>query len=197
MRSNNGMMKQHVLAAAILLAVCPALVRAQEKEEEQDKDKEVSNGVRLGYHLSDLNGEGELTVRNGYYAGYYRNLVKVPMVSASIGLEFNTAGASDGDNDLRLNYVAFPVNGRLKLGLVYFDLGADVAAKVSEKWVVKGSTVEIPEGAGAEPMDVLGHVGVGVKILTIGFDLRYRFGLTEVYEGYRNTGLQGGITTFF
>ena len=177
----------------LLLSFAPMVTAFAQK----DDDKEKSNGVRLGWHMSNLEGPVDSDVRNGYYIGYYRNWVKVPLFSFSTGLEVNTAGATPDDTELRLTYLTLPVNGRLKLGPVYFDLGIDAALKVSEKWVVDGTEFDIPDGADAESFDVLAHVGAGFKFLFMGVEARYRYGLTEAYDGYRNTGLEVGLITFF
>ena len=162
-----------------------------------DDDREIANGLRAGYHLSTLTGDEDLGDRSGYYAGYYRNLIKVPLYSLSTGLEFNTAGAEKDGFEQRLSYVGVPINNRLKLGMLYFDLGLDVAFKVGEKTLVNGTEVDPGEDNEAETLDVLAHAGAGIKFLFLGAEVRYRYGLTEAYEGYRNTGLEIGLTTFF
>ncbi len=115
----------------------------------------------------------------------------------STGLEFNTAGAEKEGIEQRLSYVGVPINNRLKLGILYFDLGLDVAFKVGEKTLVNGTEVDLGEDNEAETLDVLAHAGAGIKFLFLGAEVRYRYGLTEAYEGYRNTGLEIGLTTFF
>ena len=176
---------------AMLLAI--ASVHAQDKED----DSEKSNGVRLGYHMSDLEGDENLDTRSGYYVGYYRNFIKVPIFSLSAGLEVNSAGATDGDDEQRLTYLALPINGRVKLGPFYFDLGVDAALKVGEKLILGGNEVDIEDDFKAESFDMLGHVGAGFKFLFMGVEARYRYGLTEPYEGYKNTGLELGLVGFF
>ncbi|HMC96885.1 MAG TPA: outer membrane beta-barrel protein [Flavobacteriales bacterium] len=185
------MLQRTTTLLAMFLAT--AAVHAQEKEEEGEK----SNGVRLGYHMSDLVGEEDFDTRNGYYLGYYRNFIKVPIFSLSAGLEVNSAGATQDDSELRLTYVALPINGRIKLGPFYGDLGVDLALNVGEKWVVDGDEVDIPDGQEAESFDALGHVGVGFKFLFMGIEARYRYAITEAYDGYKNTGLQLGLVGFF
>ncbi len=167
----------------------------------QDDDTEKSNGIRGGFHMSDLVGEDDLDTRSGFYFGYYRNWFKIPLLSVSGGLEVNTAGAKadDVDSEFRLTYLTLPINGRLKLGPFYADLGIDAAVKVNEKFLIGGEEFEIIDENEGETFDVLAHVGAGFKFLFLGVEARYRYALTEVYanNGYRNTGLQVGLITFF
>lgn len=164
---------------------------------QDDAQDEKSNGLRAGWHMSDFDGEEDADTRNGYYFGYYRNWFKVPLVSVSSGLELNTAGAVQEGSEFRLLYLTLPINGRLKLGPVYFDLGVDAALKVNEKWMFNGEELDIPSESKGESFDVLGHAGAGFKFLFLGVEVRYRHALTEVYEDYRNTGLEVGLITFF
>jgi hypothetical protein len=182
------------LMATSLLASCTLAAQDTEK----NKDDDHWNGLRAGFHLSNFEGDkGSTSSRNGYYGGYYRNLIKVPLYSLSTGLEFNTAGSASGDDERRLSYLSLPINNRFKLGPVYVDLGLDAALKMGEKTLVDGVEVELPDEAKAEPIDLLVHGGVGFKFLFLSVEARYRYGLTEVYEGTRNAGLQLGLSTFF
>ncbi|HRH71179.1 MAG TPA: hypothetical protein PLB89_16875 [Flavobacteriales bacterium] len=73
-----------------LLRTLPLIALAQEKD-----DDDGWNGIRAGYHSSNVDGDwGEADARTGFYAGYYRNLIKVPLYRLSTGLEYHTAGAS-------------------------------------------------------------------------------------------------------
>ena len=179
-----------------LFLLSHATLHAQD-DKKKDKEKDDWNGIRFGYHLSNFEGEQSADSRSGFYGGYYRNFIKVPLYSLSTGLEYNTAGASIGDYELRLGYLTLPVNNRLKFGPVYADLGVALAMKLGEKALLDGEEVEIDEKAEAERFDVLAHIGAGFKFLKIGAELRYRYGLTEVFDGYRNTGLEIGLCTFF
>ncbi|MBL7982553.1 MAG: hypothetical protein JNL52_12175 [Flavobacteriales bacterium] len=176
-----------------LLTALPLLSLAQEKE-----DDEKWNGLRAGYHSSNVDGEwGDADARTGFYAGYYRNLIKVPLYRLSTGLEYHTAGATGSVSEVRLGYVSLAINNRLKLGPMYLDLGIDPALKVGEKNLVNGTEVDVPDDAKAERFDLLAHAGAGFKFLFLGVEVRYRRGLLEVYEGTYNTGLELGLTTFF
>jgi hypothetical protein len=166
--------------------------------QDDDKHDDKWNGLRGGYHLSNFEGDnGSTSGRDGYYAGYYRNLIKIPVYSLSTGLEFHTAGSASEENERRLSYLSLPINNRIKLGPVYADLGLDVALKVGEKALVNGTEVELPDEAKAERLDVLIHGGLGFKILMFGVEARYRYGLTEVYDGAHNAGLELGVCTYF
>src|SRR5262245_61439816 len=110
----------------------------------QDNDKEEkSHGLRAGWHYSNFSGDLDTDPRHGWYFGYYHNWIKVPMVSFSTGLEANTAGAVLDPSEFRLTYLTLPINGRLKLGPVYFDLGVDAALMLSEKFLIDGEEFPI------------------------------------------------------
>ncbi len=166
--------------------------------QDDDKHNDKWNGLRAGYHLSNFKGDnGSTAERGGYYVGYYRNFIKVPVYSLSTGLEFNTAGSVSDESERRLSYLALPINNRFKFGPVYVDLGVDVALKVGEKALVNGTEVDLPSDAKAKTFDLLVHGGAGFKVLFLSVEARYRYGLTEVYEGTHNTGLELGLSTFF
>jgi hypothetical protein len=164
----------------------------------QDDDEEKWNGLRAGYYSSNLDGDwGEADARTGFYAGYFRNFIKVPLYSLSTGLEYHTAGASSGSNEARLGYLSLPINNRFKFGPVYFDIGIDPGFKVSEKALVNGTEVDLPDDAKAEGFELMVHGGAGFKLLFLGIEARYRYGLTDAYEGTLNKGLELGLSTFF
>jgi hypothetical protein len=186
------MITLRTLLATSVLATCT--LAAQDKDKHEDR----WNGLRAGYHLSNFEGDqGSTSNRNGYYGGYFRNLIKVPLYRLSTGLEFNTAGSASGDDERRLGYLSLPINNRFKFGPVYVDIGLNAALKVGEKTLVDGSEVDLPDEAKAEPLDLLVHGGAGFKFLFLSVEARYRYGLTEVYEGTRNAGLELGLSAFF
>lgn len=77
------------------------------------------------------------------------------------------------------------------------DFGLDAALKSGEKTLVDGTEVQLPDVAKVEQLDILVHGGAGFKFLFLSVEARYRYGLTEVYEGNHNAGLQLGLSTFF
>jgi hypothetical protein len=185
-----------LLLAALLLTYT---VQAQK---DKDDDRERFNGLRAGYYNSNLDGDrGDADARTGFYGGYYRNLIKVPLYRLSTGLEYHTSGATssafDVENEVRLSYLSLAINNRFKIGPVYGDIGLDPALLLGEKNLVNGSEVDIPSDQDAATFDMLLHVGAGFKFLFLGVEARYRYGLVDVYEGTRNTGLEVGLSAFF
>lgn len=146
--------------------------------------------------MTDLVGDVAYDVRPGFYAGYNHTIVKAPLIGVSIGAEYNTGGARIDDLDLEIatGYIGVPVNGRLKLGPAYLDAGLDPSFLISDKTTIDGNELEGDNDL--ETFDLMGHVGVGVKIMFLGLEARYRYGFTEVTEGYRNTGFQIGAVLF-
>jgi Outer membrane protein beta-barrel domain len=188
---------RHFALLATALLACSTTMAQDDRVKKAEEAHDEWNGIRFGYHLSNFDGEESADARSGFYGGYYRNIIKVPLYSLSTGLEYNTAGASIGNYELRLGYLTLPVNNRLKFGPVYTDIGFALAMKMGEKALLDGAEVEIDEKAEADRFDVVAHVGAGVKFLMIGAELRYRHALTEAFDGYRNTGWEIGLCTFF
>lgn len=162
------------------------------------RDHHHQNYVRGGYHYSDLPGNADLDPLSGFYLGYHHTLLKVPLVGISLGAEYNTAGARQdtplGALEYRLGYFGLLVNGRLKLGIVYLDAGLTPAFTVGESVQLAGQDVGgAPE---AENFDLVAHGGAGVKIAFLSVEARYRYGLIDVYDGVRNSGLQVGLAWY-
>lgn len=171
-------------------------------QKEGEEEEDGFNGVRAGWYMSDIAGDvDETDARHGFYGGYYRNVIKIPLYRLSTGLEYHTAGASSAlgssTTELRLSYLSLPINNRLKLGPVYVDLGIDPALRLGEKWLVDGTEVDVPEGQEAERFDLLVHGCVGFKFLFLGVEARYRRGLLNVYDNAQNSGLEVGLCAFF
>ena len=184
-------MLKNTLTGLIALLVPVTTLLAQE-----DKEHHHNNYFRGGFQMTDWVGEESYDTRSGFYGGYNHTIVKAPLLGLSLGAEFNTGGARIDDLDLEVatSYVGVPVNARLKLGPVYVDAGLDAAFLISDKVTLAGN--ELEGDSDLETFDLLGHAGVGVKFLFLGLEARYRYGFTEVTEGYRNMGLQIGAVLF-
>lgn len=190
----------HLRSALLLTALLLACFAQAQKND--DDDREGFNGLRAGYYSSNLEGDwGDADARTGFYGGYYRNLIKVPLYRLSTGLEYHTSGATASaagvESEPRLSYLSLAINNRFKIGPVYGDIGLDPALLLGEKALVNGTEVDIPSDQDAANFDVLVHVGAGFKFLFLGVEARYRYGLLDVYEGTRNTGLEVGLSAFF
>lgn len=186
----DAMDMRHLL---LMLTFVPLMAVAQ-----RYTDHHHRNYIRGGYHYSDLPGQADLEPLSGFYLGYHHTLLKIPLVGISLGAEYNTAGARQdtplGALEYRLGYFGTPVNGRLKLGIVYLDTGLSPAFTVGESVQLAGQDVGgTPE---AENFDLVAHGGVGVKIAFLSVEARYRYGLIDVYDGVRNSGLQFGLAWY-
>ena len=177
----------------LMLSCVPLMAVAQ-----RSTDHHHRNYIRGGYHYSDLPGDADLEPLSGFYLGYHHTLLKIPLVGISLGAEYNTAGARQdtplGALEYRLGYFGLPVNGRLKLGIVYLDAGLTPAFTVGESVQLAGQDMGgAPE---AENFDLVAHGGAGVKIAFLSVEARYRYGLIDVYDGVRNSGLQVGLAWY-
>jgi len=188
-----------LLLLSTMLLACHTLRAQQEPEKKKIEETDDEwNGIRLGCHMARLSGEEEGDARIGFYEGYYRNLLNVPLYSLSLGLEYHTAGGEIGAYEQRLNYISLPLNNRFKLGPAYADLGVEMAILVIEKWRQDHSEIDIPDGYEAERTDLLLHAGVGCRVVAnLSVMVRYRMGLMDVYEGYRNIGWEFGVCSHF
>jgi hypothetical protein len=187
---------------SLLLLSTLLLTFTAQAQKDKDDEREGFNGLRAGYYSSDLEGDlGDADARMGFYAGYFRNLIKVPLYRLSTGLEYHTSGATASalgvENEVRLAYLSLAINNRFKIGPVYGDIGINPALLLGEKNLVNGTEVEVPADQDAKTLDVLVHVGAGFKFLFLGVEARYRYGLLDVYDGTRNTGLELGLSAFF
>ncbi len=184
-------MKRNIIIHALTVALVFMVAQASAQDE---KDHHNRNYLRGGYLLSDLVGDDAFDTRSGFYAGYHHTLIKAPLIGFSLGLEYNQAGANKEQFGWQGGYLGVPANARLKLGPVYLDGGLGISYLLSDKTTVNGQVLS--SGEAAENWDVLVHGGVGVKLFFLGIETRYRYGLTEVFEGQQNTGLQFGLVHF-
>jgi len=177
--------------------------KAGDKEERNEK----VGGIRAGWQYSGIYESG--SIPNGYdplssfYVGLYKDVKIVPLLRFGVGLEYSQVGIvsnnSNIDNSLKLHYLYVPLYLKVKLGPVFALGGASPGFKVGEKLVFLGQEVSLDDDNKANAFDVPLFLGVGVKILFVSVEVRYNWGMLDVYENpsAKNKYLQIGAAVSF
>jgi hypothetical protein len=117
------------------------------------------------------------------------------MLYFSSGLDYYQSGSKQSEgNKLVLHYISVPLSLKLKIGPVHGFGGVHGAVKVSSKLTVVG------EGVSAKDFgswDAGAFIGAGIQIFFISAELKYNWGLVDIYNGYKNNFLQAGLTLSF
>jgi hypothetical protein len=186
-------MKKLLLCVFCLVLLLPASVFAGS----DDDDKQFYKGIRLGYQNSNFS-ESEWDDLNSFYVGVFgaKKFGAGKLLSLYTGLEYyQTGSVENDDNKIVLSYLSLPINLRLKLGPVYAFGGFNPSFKIGE--TAKASGIDISDNLDAEVFDVGGQVGVGVKFLFLGLELKYNQGLIDVFEDNTTHHLQAGLCVYF
>lgn len=129
--------------------------------------------------------------------GYFRETKIVPLLHLNTGLEYYENGSRENNsNKVRLGYLSLPVSLKLKIGAVHASAGASGALRLFARETTNGDLID-PDRKKYKRMDATAFVGAGAKVLFIGLDIRYHWGLVDVLEGYNNQFLQLGANLYF
>ena len=155
-------------------------------------------GVRFGYIDSKLDRGGAGLFDRGYssfYVGFYNDQRIIPMLYFSSGLDYYQTGSKQSEgNKLVLHWISVPLSLKLKVGPVHGFGGVHGAVKVSSKLTVVGADVSAKDFGS---WDAGAFVGAGIQILFISAEVKYNWGLVDIYSGYKNNFLQAGLTLSF
>jgi hypothetical protein len=158
-------------------------------------------GIRAGYNGAALVMNGDLyPLSTGYpsfYAGFFRDNKIIPLLHAGTGLEYVQNGMQfDEDNKRALHYVSIPLDLKVKLGPVFALGGIAPSFKVAEREFVNGDSMKPDSDDTSNWFDAPLFVGAGLKVAFFTVEIRYHWGLADVYQGYHNQYLQigGGIS---
>jgi hypothetical protein len=155
-------------------------------------------GFHAGYIGSNLKKDGDSWFDNGhnsFFVGIHNNQRIIPMLFLYTALDYYQTGSRLNDNNkLVLHYISVPVGLKLRLGPVYGMGGFHGAVRVSTKLVVNGNDASTE---GFNTFDSGAFVGAGVRLLFIGLEGRYTWGLSTVRNGYKNNFWQAGLTLYF
>lgn len=160
-------------------------------------------GIRAGYQSSALFLDGEKLDQTdnlgAFYAGLFRDNKLVPFLHLGTGLEYMQAGAKAADSDDKqvLHYLSVPVYLKGKIGPVYALGGAAANFKISEKMIIGGESIDVPDENKSKSFDVPLYVGAGLKFLMFSVEARYHIGMVDLNDGIKNRYLQLGATVAF
>jgi hypothetical protein len=155
-------------------------------------------GIRFGYIDSKLDRGGEGLFNKGYssfYVGFFNDQKIIPMLYFSSGLDYYQSGSKKSDDvKLVLHYISVPLALKLKIGPVHGIGGVHGAVKVSSKLTLGGTSGSAKD---FKSFDAGAFLGAGIQILFIAAEVKYNWGLVDIYNGYKNNFLQAGLTLSF
>ena len=155
-------------------------------------------GIRFGYIDSKLDkGSAGLFDQgyNSFYVGFYNDQRIIPMLYFSSGLDYYQSGSKKSDDvKLVLHYISVPLALKLKVGPLHGIGGIHGAVKVSSKLTI-GNESGSAKDFGS--FDAGAFLGAGIQILIISAEIKYNWGLVDIYNGYKNNFMQAGLTLSF
>jgi hypothetical protein len=155
-------------------------------------------GIRFGYIDGKLDKGSSGLYDQGYgsfYVGFFNDQRIIPMLYFSSGLDYYQSGSKKKDDTkLVLHYISVPLALKLKIGPVHGIGGVHGAVKVSSKLTVLGESGSAKD---FKSFDAGAFLGAGIQILFIAAEVKYNWGLVDIYNGYKNNFLQAGLTLSF
>jgi hypothetical protein len=155
----------------------------------EDKHEKVG-GIRAGWQYSGLYQNG--SIQDGYdpmsafYVGIFKDVKIIPLLRFGIGLEYSQVGLTSSDanidNAYKLSYLYLPLYLKVKVGPVFALGGVSPSFKVGEKITVAGQSIGLTDNNKANVFDIPVFLGAGLKILFVSVEVRYNWGMLNVYE---------------
>lgn len=163
--------------------------------------KEKNKGMRGGYISSNIS-KAEVDwledFDEGYksfYVGFFNDTKIIPLLYFYTALDYYQTGQKLNDNNkLVLHYLSLPLGLKLKLGPAQAFGGVHGAVKVSSRLTLLGQSSSAKD---INTFDAGFFVGAGLKILFIGAEAKYTWGLVDIDNGYKNNFWQVGLTLWF
>lgn len=164
------------------------------------QDKEHKNFLRVGFQSAQLSDSGKnyySNNREGFYIGIMRQRPFAGILFSQVGLEYHQNGSEkDGNNWVKLDYIAIPANIGVRIGPVKAYGGATAALKIASNEKILGIE-DKPEDGKYNDFDATAYLGASFKIWFLGLDLQYHWGLVNVIDNYKNNYLQIGANLYF
>jgi len=154
----------------------------------QDDDGKKNIGIRAGWQFAGLYEDGSLlegsSELNSFYVGLYKDTKLVPILFLGTGLEYAPVGVTSSDIDAKLvlHYLSIPIDVKVKLGPVFALGGLAANFRLAEKFTLLGEDVEITDDEKSAVFDLPVFLGVGVNIFMLNIEIRYYYGLLDVYS---------------
>jgi hypothetical protein len=119
----------------------------------------------------------------------------VPMLYFYSAFEYYQTGSKANDNNkLVLHYLSVPIALKLKIGPMQGFAGVHGALRVSSKMTILGVS---SSAEGYSSFDAGAFAGLGIRVLFIGAEAKYNWGLVNIKDGYKNNFWQAGLTLWF
>ena len=155
-------------------------------------------GIRAGWQNSGLFDNGNLDENvdplNAFYVGLFRENKIIPLLAFGTGLEYHQVGVKDktlDDTDIKLHYLAIPLDLRVKLGPVFAAAGFSANFRVADKVRLLGEDITdselVPK---SEFFDIPFYLGAGVDILIFRVEARYHWGMLDVFKATTDNNAQ-------
>jgi|SRR5690606_1473956 len=148
---------------------------------------QVSGGVRLGGNLSNLKySAGDFNATDDSKFGPLLGLYLTAMFADKVGVQpelvYSAMGSKDGDDKLKLGYIAIPVLLRYQIiEQIHLLLGPQAAFLLSAKYQEgDGDNEDVKDSF--KGLDFTAVIGAGADIDRFNVGLRYGFGLANIIE---------------
>ena len=188
-------MRDRIRIVFVLVVVLSFLCSSMFAQAQKNK------GIRFGY-ISSIISKAEVDwlddFDDGYqsfYVGLFNDTKIIPLLYFYTALDYYQTGKKLNDNNkLILHYISIPLALKLKVGPAQAFGGLHGAVKVSSRLTLLGQSTPAKE---VNTFDAGFFVGAGLKILFIGAEAKYNWGLVDIEGGYKNNFWQVGLTIWF
>ena len=158
-----------------------------------------TSGIHGGYIESDLTGGDDpynLKYKyQSFYVGFTKDQKIIPLLHLNTGLDYYQTGSQYNENNkLVLHYISVPLGLKVKLGPFQVFGGVHGAVKVSSKLTLVAQPVTEEKFS---TFDAGYFVGAGLRIIFIGAEAKYTWGLVDVNRGNKNNFFQAGLVLWF
>ena len=160
--------------------------------------QKIDKGIRFGYISSQIKDAEDHYYDESYdsfYVGIFNDKQLIPMLYFYSAFDYYQSGSStDKNNKLVLHYLSVPIALKLKIGPVQGFAGVHGAVKISSKLTIAG---ESGPTEGFNTFDAGAFAGLGLRLLFIGAEAKYNWGLVNIKDGFKNNFWQAGLTLWF
>ncbi len=146
--------------------------------------QDILLGVKAGYNAGTFTGENtaHLTYRSAYHAGIATEINFSDFFSFQVESLYSVAGAKDSNTDYPVQYVSFPLYGRIFPSESFsIDLGGQYAYLIDDTYSLPGNEVN---SLGFNTSDYALLTGVSYQFMNrkIFAQIHYVIGVSEVDE---------------
>jgi hypothetical protein len=137
---------------------------------------QLSGGLKAGLNLADVGGDAEGDIRPSFHAGAYVNFAFSEQLSLQPELLYNSVGAKEDDDALKLDYISIPVMVLYSFGNFNVQAGPQIGFLASAK--IEDEDIK----DFYKSTDFGFNVGVGANFNKLNASVRYSIGLSNVVD---------------